>query len=153
MMGSSLCCTLPALRRPPVTLQDDLGSVAAMLGLWDGAEGGTDDTERLILFQLPSMLPTPPPPARPPAPAVKAEPGSGFLPQRGRSDSGFGGSPRAGAAPPGAASAEQLPSGKVRGSPALSRASALSAARHPQQVLNASCAFVDACLQSSRKSH
>jgi len=33
-----------------------------MLGLWTGAAGGSSsDTERLVLFQLPSMLPAPPP--------------------------------------------------------------------------------------------
>jgi len=46
----------------PARAQDDLGSVAAMLGLWTGAAGGcSSDTERLVLFQLPSMLPAPPP--------------------------------------------------------------------------------------------
>jgi len=51
----------------------------------------------------------------PPLAAVKAEPGGGGALQKSRSDGVFGGSPRAAnaAASGGAASAEQLPSGKV----------------------------------------
>ncbi len=51
----------------------------------------------------------------PPLAAVKAEPGGSSALQKSRSDGVFGGSPRAAsAASSGAASAEQLPSGKVR---------------------------------------
>ena len=47
-----------------------------MLGLWTGAAGGSSgDTERLVLFQLPSMLPAPPMVRPPPSAAVKTEPG------------------------------------------------------------------------------
>ena len=56
--------------------QVHLDSVAAMLGLWTGAAGGnSSDIERLVLFQLPSMLPAPPPVRAPPSAAIKAEPG------------------------------------------------------------------------------
>ena len=78
--------------------------MADILGLSAGAEPA--DHERLVLFQLPSLLPAPPPSVRPHA-AVKAEHGGRQL-QKNRSDS-LGSSPTERAA-----SADQLPSGKVR---------------------------------------